>query len=38
MMAQRFQLERVPGVRVEPDPILTLRPRPGVPMRLHARA
>ena len=35
MVAQRFSLELVPGARVEPAPLVTLRPRDGVPMMLH---
>jgi cytochrome P450 len=34
---QRFHLSLAPGTRVAPDPSLTLRPRFGVPMRLHKR-
>ena len=34
MIAQRFRLEPVPGHRVEPEPLVTLRPRFGLPMRL----
>ena len=30
MVAQRYRLHLVPGYQVEPDPIFTLRPRPGV--------
>lgn len=37
MTAQAFRLQAVPGHRVEPDPILTLRPRNGVLMTLHPR-
>jgi cytochrome P450 len=37
MIAQRFHLRAVPGHPVEPDPILTLRPRHGVLMTLHPR-
>lgn len=37
MVAQRFRLQAVPGHPIEPDPILTLRPRYGVPMTLHPR-
>jgi cytochrome P450 len=36
MVAQRYRLSLVPGNSVEPDPIFTLRPRPGVVMALHA--
>jgi len=38
MTAQRFRLQPVPGHPVEPDPILTLRPRYGVMTTLHPRA
>ena len=38
MVAQRFRLESVPGRPVEPDPILTLRPRNGLPMVLVRRS
>lgn len=38
MTAQAFRLAAVPGHPVEPDPILTLRPRHGVLMTLHPRA
>jgi cytochrome P450 len=34
-IAQRFRLELVPGHRVELDPVVTLRPRRGLPMRLR---
>jgi cytochrome P450 len=37
MTAQRFRLVAVPGHRVEKDPILTLRPKPGVLMHLERR-
>ncbi len=30
LMAQRYRLERVPGYPVQPRPVLTLRPHPGV--------
>jgi hypothetical protein len=32
-----LRLRAVPGHAVEPDPILTLRPRGGVPMTVEAR-
>ena len=38
MTAQLFRLKPVPGHPVEPDPILTLRPRHGIVMTLHSRA
>ncbi len=37
MTAQRFALESVPGHRVEPHPVLTLKPRDGVWMKLVPR-
>jgi cytochrome P450 len=37
MIAQRFRLHRVPGHRVEPHPIMTLKPRNGVRMTLQPR-
>ena len=36
-IAQRYRLEGVPGHPVEPDPILTLRPRHGILMSLRRR-
>ena len=38
MVAQRFRLRSVPGHPVEPNPILTLRPRHGLLMTLQPRA
>lgn len=35
---QRFRLELVPGHRVEPEPVVTLRPRAGIKMRLRRQA
>ncbi len=37
MVAQAFRLRLAPGAVVEPKPMLTLRPRSGVPMILEAR-
>jgi cytochrome P450 len=37
MIHQRFELQAVPGQRVEPHPILTLKPRDGVWMNLRSR-
>jgi cytochrome P450 len=37
MISRRFRLRLVPGHRVEPDPILTLRPRYGIAMFLEPR-
>lgn len=33
---QHYTLDRVPGHRVEPEPLVTLRPHAGMPMRLRA--
>ena len=38
MVAQRFRLQAVPSHPIEPDPILTLRPRYGVLMTLQRRS
>lgn len=35
MLAQSFSLRLVPGARVEPKPMLSLRPRFGLPMSVH---
>lgn len=35
MTLQRYDLELVPGQRVEPEPMITLRPRNGIMMRLR---
>jgi cytochrome P450 len=37
-VAQRYRLRAVPGRAIEPHPILTLRPRDGMPMTLEPRA
>ncbi len=34
-ITQRFRLELLPGYRVELEPVVTLRPRGGMPMRLR---
>ena len=34
-IAQRYQLRLVPGHPAEPEALLTLRPRYGLPMTLH---
>src|SRR5438876_1468704 len=34
-VAQRYQLRLIPGHRVEPQMVVTLRPRYGLPMTLH---
>jgi cytochrome P450 len=36
-LAQRFRFRLVPGHRVEPEPLVTLRPRNGIRMTLEAR-
>jgi cytochrome P450 len=36
-LAQRFQFRLVPGHSVEPEPLITLRPRHGIRMTLHSR-
>jgi cytochrome P450 len=36
-LAQRFQFRLVPGQAVLPEPLITLRPRHGIRMILHAR-
>jgi cytochrome P450 len=36
-IAQRYRLRPVPGQRVEPQVLLALRPRNGLPMTLHER-
>jgi cytochrome P450 len=36
MIAQRFRLQLVPGHPVEPEPLVTLRPRHGLKMTLHS--
>lgn len=36
-IAQRYQLRLAPGQVVEPDPLLTLRPKGGLRMRVEAR-
>ncbi|ATB30470.1 cytochrome P450 [Melittangium boletus] len=37
MVAQRFRLRGVPGVPVEPEPLVTLRPKGPLPMHVHRR-
>ncbi|HEV3166490.1 MAG TPA: cytochrome P450 [Isosphaeraceae bacterium] len=36
MVAQEFRLQLVPGTRVEPKPMLSLRPGNGLPMTIHS--
>jgi cytochrome P450 len=35
MLVQSFRLRLAPGARVEPRPMLSLRPRDGLPMTIH---
>jgi cytochrome P450 len=37
-IAQRFRIELVPGQSIRPEPLITLRPTPGIRARLHKRA
>lgn len=37
-LARRFELELPPGMVPEPEPVITLRPRGGLPMRVRARS
>lgn len=37
-VAQRYALRLVPGQPVAPEPLITLRPRNGLPMTLHPRS
>jgi cytochrome P450 len=36
-LAQKWKLQLVPGHQVEPEPLITLRPKYGVQMQLEAR-
>jgi len=36
-LAQRFRFRLVPGRKVEPEPLVTLRPKHGIAMTVHAR-
>ena len=36
-LAQRWQARLAPGYRVQPEPLITLRPKNGLPMTLHRR-
>jgi cytochrome P450 len=38
MIAQRYRLELVPRQRIEPEPLVTIRPRPGVWVHVRRRA
>lgn len=35
-LAQRFRVDLQPGYRIDPEPMVTLRPRGGLPATLHA--
>lgn len=37
-LARHFHFELLPGQSVEPDPLITLRPRCGIRMKIHRRA
>lgn len=37
MIGQRYRLDLAPGTRVVPEPMITLRPRGGIPMYLRPR-
>jgi cytochrome P450 len=37
-LAQRFQFRLVPGHHITPEPLITLRPRNGILMKLEARS
>jgi hypothetical protein len=37
MVAQRNWLEVIPGYQAEPEPLITLRVRGSLPMRVHNR-
>jgi hypothetical protein len=36
-IAQRYRIELVPGQRIRPEPLITLRPAPGVRAKLTPR-
>jgi cytochrome P450 len=36
-IAQKFQLQLVAGQKIVPEPLVTLRPRNGIRMRIDAR-
>jgi hypothetical protein len=36
-LAQRFQFRLAPGRPVVPEPLVTLRPKHGIAMTIHAR-
>jgi len=37
-LAQRFRFELEPGQTIVPEPLVTLRPRGGIRMKIHSRA
>jgi cytochrome P450 len=37
-IVQRFRLELIPGHHVEPEPVVTLRPKGGLPMRIRRQS
>jgi cytochrome P450 len=37
-IAQRYRLSLQPGYKVEPEPMITMRVKGGLPMALHARS
>jgi cytochrome P450 len=37
-VVQRYRLQLVPGHVVEPEPMITLRPRNGILMTLHPKS
>ena len=36
-LGQKWKLKLIPGHRVEPEPLITLRPKYGMQMRLEVR-
>ena len=36
-LARRFRFRLASGAQIVPEPLVTLRPRHGIPMTLHAR-
>jgi cytochrome P450 len=38
MILQRYRLDLVPGHPIVPEPLITLRPRDGMPMRIYRRS
>lgn len=37
-IAQRFRLRLIPGEKIQPEPLITLRPKKGLPMRVETRS